>query len=48
MPGLKVVLAHIKVFHYFSVYMDWYKAFSQMKWEIVVAVTVVVVVVIVV
>ena len=47
MPGLKVVLAHIEVFHHFPVHADWYEAFSRMKWEIVVAATVVVVVVVV-
>ena len=47
MPGLKVVLAHIEVFHHFPVYADWYEAFSRLKWEIVVTATVVVVVVVV-
>ena len=47
MPGLKVVLAHIEVFHHFPVHTDWYEAFSQMKWEIVVTATVVVVVVVI-
>lgn len=47
MPGLKIVLAHIEVFHHFPVYTDWYEAFSRIKWEIVVTATVVVVVVVV-
>lgn len=47
MPGLKVVLAHIEVFHHFPVHADWYEAFSRLKWEIVVTATVVVVVVVV-
>lgn len=45
MPGLKVVLAHIKVLHHFPVHTDWYEAFFRLKWEIVVTATVVVVVV---
>ena len=47
MPGLKVVLEHIEVFHHFPVHADWYEAFSRLKWEIVVTATVVVVVVVV-
>lgn len=47
MPGLKVVLAHIEVFHHFPVHADWYEAFSRIKWEVAVTATIVVVVIVV-